>query len=72
MLQVGDRVVVRDPDKEVKGELLSEETINLLEALNYTGVVTKDEGSIYFVGFAHETLGWVTQGFREEELEKVD
>lgn len=71
MLQIGDDVKVKQPDEVIQDELLSQETIVLLQALNYTGVVTRIDHDIYFVGFIHDTLGWVTQGFRRTELEKV-
>ena len=72
MLQIGDDVRMKNPDLEVKDEKLSQEPLTLLKALDYIGVITKIEGNLYFVGFVHDNLGWVTQGFNEDQLEKVN
>lgn len=72
MFKVGDVVKIKNPDLEEKGELLSPETINLLKTLDFTGTVTKVEDDLFFVGFAHEQLGWVTQVFKEDEIEGME
>ena len=71
MVKVGDKVKIINPDVEEQGELLAPETINLLKALDFTGVVTQLQDDLVYVGFAHEKLGWVTQVFREDEIEVV-
>lgn len=71
MFKIGDRVKIKNPDIEEQGELLSPETINLLKTVEFIGTVTKLEDDLTFVGFAHESLGWVTQVFKAEEIEVV-
>ena len=72
MFKVGVVVKVKNPAVEEQGEMLSSETINLLKTVDFTGTVTKIEDELFFVGFTHEKLGWVTQVFKEEEIEEVE
>ena len=72
MVKVGDLVKVKSPVIEEQGEMLSSETINLLKTVDFTGTVTKVEDELVFVGFTHEKLGWVTQVFKEEEIEGAE
>lgn len=71
-MEIGYKVKIKNPPTEAKGDMLSEEAVNLLKTLDYTGVITKIEDNLCFVGFAHETLGWVTQVFKAEEIEVVE
>lgn len=71
MFKVGDKVKVKNPDLTEQDELLSIETIAVLKALNFTGAITQIEDDLYFVGFAHDKLGWVTQVFKADEIEGV-
>ena len=71
MHKIGDKVKVKHPDVEAKGELLSVETIDLLKKLDFTGFITQVKDGLYFVGFADEKLGWVTQVFKADEIERV-
>lgn len=71
MFKVGDRVKVLNPNINEQDELLEAETINLLKTLNFIGTVTQIENGLNYVGFAHENLGWVTQVFKEDEIEVV-
>ena len=41
MFNIGDKVKIINPNVEEQGELLAPETINLLKALDFTGVVTQ-------------------------------
>ena len=72
MFKIGDRVKIKNPDIEEQGELLSPETINLLKTVDFIGTVTKLEDDLTFVGFKHEKLGWVTQVFKEDEIEGIE
>lgn len=72
MFEVGDLVKVKNPSVEEQGEMLSSETINLLKTVDFTGTITKVEDELFFVGFTDEKLGWVTQVFKEEEIEEVE
>lgn len=71
MYRVGDLVKVKNPDTEERGELLSTETINLLKELDFTGTVTQVQDGLIYVGFAHEKLGWVTQVYKDDEIEVI-
>lgn len=71
MFKVGDLVKIKNPKLEEQGELLSAETINLLKELNFTGAVTQVQDGLFYVGFVHEELGWVTQVFKKDEIEGV-
>lgn len=71
MFKIGDRVKVLNPNTNEQDELLESETINLLKKLDFIGIVTQIENDLNYVGFAHETLGWVTQVFKEDEIEVV-
>lgn len=71
MVEVGDKVKIKNPDVKEQGELLSAETINLLKELDFTGTVTQVQDVLIYVGFAHEKLGWVTQVFKPDEIEVV-
>ena len=70
-MEIGYKVKVKNPNTKAEGEMLSEKTVKLLEILNHTGVVTQIKDELYYVGFAHESLGWVTQVFKAEEIEVV-
>lgn len=71
MAKVGDKIKIKNPDVKEKGELLSAETINLLKELNFTGTVTQVQDGLIYVGFAHEKLGWVTQVYKDDEIEVI-
>lgn len=71
MFKVGDKAKILNPDIETQDELLEPKTVNLLKELNFIGTVTQVEDELTYVGFAHENLGWVTQVFKEDEIEVV-
>lgn len=70
--EVGDNVRIKNPDMQVKDEMLSKETIAVLEALNFEGTITQTQDGLFYVGFVHNQLGWVTQVFEEDEIERVE
>lgn len=71
MFKIGDTVRIKNPQLEEQGELLAPETINLLKAVNCTGEVSQVQDGLFYVGFKHDKLGWVTQVFKEDEIEGV-
>lgn len=72
MFKDGDKVKIKNPNVEAQGDLLAPEAINILKAVDFTGTVTKLEDDLIFVGFIHEELGWVTQVFKEDEIEGIE
>lgn len=65
-----DKVTVVDT-KKIKNDIhLEEDAFRIIEKSNYTGEVTKIENGINFVGFKND-LGWVTQGFKDNEIKGV-
>lgn len=73
MFDIGNVVKIKDTDNlEVQGELFSKETLDILKAVNFTGVITKIEDGLNYVGFSGEDIGWVTQVYKDEELEVVE
>lgn len=71
MFEQGDIVKVIDVESIKKDELMDNEALEIMQKSNFTGDVTKVEGHIYFVGFSNE-LGWVTKGFKSDEIERVN
>lgn len=71
MFQVNSKVKIKDTELVAQDELLSEETIALLKAVDFKGEVTQVQDGLFYVGFKHDKLGWVTQVFKEDEIEEV-
>lgn len=70
MFNEGDIVKIVDTNKLESDEMLEKEALQIIKESNYTGEVTKIEDGIYFVGFMND-LGWVTQGFKADEIQEV-
>lgn len=70
MFNEGDIVKIVDTNKLESDETLEKEALQIIKESNYTGEVTKVENGIHFVGFMND-LGWVTQGFKAEEIQEV-
>lgn len=71
MFNIGDTVKVKNPDNEIKDDLLSAEALDILTNLDFTGKVTQIQDGLHYVGFINED-GWITQVFKEEEIERVE
>jgi hypothetical protein len=72
MLKVGDKARVKNPDLETKDEVLEQNTVDILEELNFIGEVTQVQDGLFYLGFkSKEGRGWLTQVFKEEEIEEV-
>lgn len=67
---LGQIVRVKDVKKLENDEQLEDSALNIMKENDYTGEITKIEDGINFVGFRNDT-GWVTQGFKDEEIEVV-
>lgn len=70
MFNEGDIVKIVDTNKIESDETLEKEALQIIKESNYTGEVTKVENGIHFVGFMND-LGWVTQGFKADEIQEV-
>lgn len=70
MFEVGQKVKRKNTDLAEKWDFLNSEAIAILQACNFIGTVDQIQDGLYYVGFKHED-GWVTQVFKEEELELV-
>lgn len=70
MFKVGDKVKIKDPDVQVQDELLEKEAIDILKELSFIGEVSQVQEGLFYVGFkSGKGLGWVTQVFKEDEIE---
>lgn len=73
MFEVGDKVKIKKPDTAAKDDLLDQNTIDILEELEFTGEVSQVQEGLFYVGFKSKLgKGWVTQVFKPEEIEKVN
>lgn len=63
-VQVKDKLSVRNDDH------LEESALDIIVKNNFRGEVTKIDEGINFVGFKND-LGWVTQGYKDNEIERV-
>lgn len=72
MVSVGDKVKIKNPDLEVQDELLEQNTVDILNELNFIGEVSQIQEGLFYVGFkSKEGRGWLTQVFKEDEIEEV-
>ncbi len=70
----GQKVVVVDKEAVEKDEHLEEYALKIIKDSDFIGEVTKvfdeEEDTVYCVGFWNDK-GWVTQGFRDDEIKEV-
>ena len=71
MFKQGDTVRIADIEATKNDDLMDKEALKIIEKSDFTGDITKVEDGIYFVGFSND-LGWVTQGFKENEIQAVE
>lgn len=69
-MKLNDVVVIKDKAAVRADVFLDQEALAVIEANNFQGVITKISDGIFFVGFKND-LGWVTQGFKANEIEVV-
>lgn len=70
MFKVGDKVKVVDVEKVKNDDLLEDHALKIIQKNDFMGEVTEIMDDIYLVGFKNE-LGWVTQGFKADEIQEV-
>lgn len=69
-MKLGSKVKVKDINKVKNDELLEKSALEIIKASKFCGEVTKIVDDIFMVGFKNEK-GWVTQGYKEKEIEVV-
>ena len=70
-MKLNDVVKIKDKSKVDSDKLLDPTALSTIKASNYQGAITKVSDGIFFVGFKNEK-GWVTQGFKSNEIEVVN
>lgn len=70
MFKIGQKVQIADLNKTKKDPFLEDHALQIMTASDFKGEITKIEGGIHFVGFKND-LGWVTQGFKADEIKEV-
>lgn len=70
--KVGSKVEVKNKDLEAQGELLSQEGIDVLKAVDFTGEITQIQDGLFYVGFVDPAGNWLTQVFKEDEIVEVE
>lgn len=66
----GQKVKISDVEATEKDELMDKEALEIIKKSNFTGNITKIVDGIHFVGFKND-LGWVTQGFKNDEIQEA-
>lgn len=69
-MKLNDIVKVKDASKVDNDQLLESNALSIIKNSSYKGVITKISDGIFFVGFKNDS-GWVTQGYKPEEIEVV-
>lgn len=70
MFRLHQIVKVKEPDTDLKGLLLEQSAVDILEDCKYTGKVTQLQDDLVYVTFTGPT-GRLTQVFKEDEIEEV-
>lgn len=71
MFELNQLVEIKDKNKVENDKTLESEALKIIEASKFRGEITKIEDGIHFVGFLNDE-GWVTQGFKENEIKAVE
>lgn len=69
-MKLQDKVKIKNVNKMLEDSTLEKEAKEILTEVNFIGEVTKVEDEIYFVGFKN-SKGWVTKGFKKDEIEVI-
>lgn len=69
-MKLGNKVKIVNPTTDIDDGFLEQETINILKSLDFIGEITQIQDDLYYVGFKNEN-GWVTQVFKESEIEVI-
>lgn len=70
MFALGQKVKIKNTNMAASGERLGKETISILKACDFKGEVTQKQNDLFYVAF-EDNDNWVTQVFKESELEAV-
>lgn len=70
MFALGQKVKIKNTDMSLSGEKLGQETLSILKACNFIGEVTQKQNELFYVAFQYND-SWVTQVFKESELEAI-
>lgn len=70
MIELGDKARIKNVETVKNDSLIDSEALKIIKKSNFQGDVTKIADGIHFIGFQNE-LGWVTQGFKLQEIEVV-
>lgn len=71
MFELYRLVEIVDKEKLKNDKTLESQALKIIEKSNYQGEITKIEDGIHFVGFTNDE-GWVTQGFKQNEIKAVE
>lgn len=70
MFELGQKVQIADVAKTKNDKFIESHALTIMETSNFKGEITKIEDGIHFVGFKND-IGWVTQGFKSDEIKEV-
>lgn len=70
-MKLNDVVKIKDKSRVDNDKFLDPTALSIIKASNYQGAITKTSEGIFFIGFKNEK-GWVTQGFKSNEIEVVN
>lgn len=69
-MRFNDVVEIKNKKAVQEDKFLDAEALAVIVENHYRGVVTKESDGIFFVGFKNEN-GWVTQGYKADEIEVI-
>ena len=69
-MKLNDTVKIVNKDKTLSDPFLEDNARKIIQECDFKGKITKIEDGIHFVGFKNEN-GWVTQGYKANEIEVV-
>lgn len=70
MFRLGEKVKVVNVEALENDDLMEDNAIKIIKNNDYIGKITKINEGIHFVGFNNK-YGWVTQGYKENEIKAV-
>ncbi len=69
-MKLNQTVKIKNVSEVERDQFLDSTALAIIRKSNYQGTITKIEDGIHFVGFKNES-GWVTQGYKSNEIEVV-
>lgn len=70
MFDKGDTVQIKKPDLHIEDEMLSQQAVFTLKAVDFKGTVTQVKDGLNYVAFKHGHV-WLTQVYKDDELKAV-